>query len=391
MAATSTATGRWARVLRRVLARRPHHLVRAGRVLGGSAMVLGGAFAGTAHAVDLPEDRADVMYHLYDGGGTRADGPALLIRKKVADRLSLSGSYFIDSVSNASIDVVTTASPYKEKRTEYNLGADYVYRDAMVSVSGSTSDEPDYKANNVNLDVSQEVFGGMTTIALGYSRGSDKVGSRYQGLFDKALHWRYRFGVTQILTPRWLMSANVEAVSDDGYLGNPYRVAQVFGSTVLERYPRTRSSRSVKLRAVGDIGQGEQRAALRVEYRYFWDTWDIKAHTLEVGYTRYFGALWLGEAFVRYNTQKQALFYADNAQSETLYISRNKQLSDFNDVGVGTKVTYSAGKVADKYDVKLNAQYQFMRFRYKNFTDIRNGSLYSFDANVLELFVSATF
>ena len=28
-------------------------------------------------------------------------------------------------VSNASIDVVTTASPYKETRNEYGLGADY--------------------------------------------------------------------------------------------------------------------------------------------------------------------------------------------------------------------------------------------------------------------------
>jgi len=379
----------WMRRLRRALARRPHHLMRAGRALG---VVVGGvAAAGAAYAVDLPEDRADAMYHFYDGGGTRADGPALLIRKKIADRLSISGSYFIDSVSNASIDVVTTASPYKEKRTEYSLGADYVYRDAQVSISGTTSDEPDYKANSFSVDVSQEVFGGMTTISLGASRGSDQVGSRYEGMFDTAQHWRYRFGVTQILTPRWLMSANLEAISDNGYLGNPYRVAQVFGTLVQERYPRTRSSRALKLRAVGDIGQGEQRAALRAEYRYFWDNWEIKAHTLELGYTRYFGALWLGEAFVRYNTQKQALFYSDNAQSETRYVSRNKQLSDFNDVSIGAKATYSAGKIADRFDVKWNAQYQFMRFRYKNFTDIRTNSLYSFDANVLELFVSATF
>jgi hypothetical protein len=235
------------------------------------------------------------------------------------------------------------------------------------------------------------VFGGMTTISLGASRGADQVGSRYDGMFDTAQHWRYRLGVTQILTPRWLASANLEAVSDNGYLGNPYRVAQVFGTLVQERYPRTRSSRALKLRAVGDIGQGEQRAALRAEYRYFWDNWEIKAHTLELGYTRYFGAQWLGEGFVRYNTQKQALFYADNAQSETRYVSRNKQLSNFNDVSIGAKATYAAGKIADKYDIKWNAQYQFMRFRYKNFTDIRTHSLYSFDANVLELFVSATF
>ena len=48
--------------------------------------------------------------------------------------------------------------------------------------------------------------------------------------------------MTQILTPRWLMSANFEAISDDGYLGSPYRVARVFGAAVPERNPRTRSA-----------------------------------------------------------------------------------------------------------------------------------------------------
>ena len=31
------------------------------------------------------------------------------------------------------------------------------------------------------------------------------------------------------------MSANFEALSDDGYLGSPYRVARVFGAAVPER------------------------------------------------------------------------------------------------------------------------------------------------------------
>jgi hypothetical protein len=392
--------GAWQRLLRRLTLlwrTRPHRLIRRGsvhatRVAGG---VLGGLMAGgAAHAVDLPEDRADAMIHVYDGGGVRATGPALLVRKKLNDSISLNGTYYVDMVSNASIDVVTTASPYKETRNEYSLGADYVYQDALITLGTTRSREPDYISNTTNLDVSEEVFGGLTTVSLGFSRGSDQVGKKDVGFFDIATHWKYRVGLTQILTPRWLMSANAEAISDSGFLGSPYRAARVFGATVAERNPRTRSSRAIKISSLYDIsdvvGAGA-RHSVRAEYRYFWDNWEIKAHTLELGYTRYFGAQWLGEGFVRYNTQKQALFYADNAQSETRYVSRNKQLSNFNDVSIGAKATYAAGKIADKYDIKWNAQYQFMRFRYKNFTDIRTHSLYSFDANVLELFVSATF
>ena len=77
------------------------------------------------------------MFHVYDGGGVTATGPALLVRKSLADTVSLSALYYVDAVSNASIDVVTTASPFKETRTAYDLGVDYVVRDAQMSLSAT--------------------------------------------------------------------------------------------------------------------------------------------------------------------------------------------------------------------------------------------------------------
>jgi hypothetical protein len=352
--------------------------------------LLSGVLAvGGARAVDLPENRAEAMFHVYDGGGVRATGPALLVRKSLADRVSLSASYYVDSVSNASIDVVTNASPFKEKRTAYDLGADYVVRDTTLSLGVSKSNEPDYDVSGFSMDVTQETFGGMTTVAMGFSRAVDRVGKKGAPEFnDYAKHWQYRFGLTQILTPRWLASANFEAVSDDGYLGSPYRSARVFGAAVPERNPRTRTSRAVKFRAIGDIGE---RTAVRGEYRYFWDTWGVKAHTVEAGYSRYFGDPWLADAFIRFNTQKAALFYSDNAQSETLYVSRNRQLGTFNSVGLGGKLSYVYRQVPGQYEIKLNGAYELIRFKYSNFTDLRTGQQYSFDANVLQLTVSATF
>jgi len=134
---------RWRAVLLALAARRRLRLpyAAAAHMLGLLAGVLA---AGATRAVELPEDRADLMYHYYDGAGTKASGPAVLVRKSLADRVSLSGGYYLDMVSNASIDVVTTASPYKENRSEETLGLDYVYRDASITLSGSNSSEPDY-------------------------------------------------------------------------------------------------------------------------------------------------------------------------------------------------------------------------------------------------------
>jgi len=372
VAATKAAIGLWRRLL---------------ALFGG---LLGGLLGATgARAVDLPENKAEALIHSYNGGGVNAYGPAFLVRKSIFDKVSLTGTYYVDAVSNASIDVVTTASPYKETRHEFGLSADYVYRDAQITFGLMTSHEPDYIANTGSLDVTQEVFGGMTTIAFGFTRAADTVEKHNEPEFhDHASHWQYRLGLTQILTSRWLMSANFEALADDGYLASPYRVARVFGAAVPERTPRTRSGRAAKLRLVGDLGN---RDAMHVEYRYFTDTWDIKAHTAEIGYSRYFGENWLADSFFRYYSQTGALFYSDNATSETLYVSRNRQLSTFNNMGLGARLSYNLRKVPGRYDLKLNGSYEYTKFKFKDFTDLRDGSLYSYGSSVLQVYLSATY
>jgi len=363
---------------------------RGVRWLRRLAALFGGVLAATgARSADLPQDAAEALYHSYNGGGVSANGPALLVRKRLADKVALSATYYVDSVSNASIDVVTSASPFKEKRTEWDLGADYVYRDAHIALSASSSQEPDYSAKRVGIDITQEVFGGMSAVSMGFTHGSDVVGKHGSPEFaDTATHWQYRLGLTQILSPRWIMSANMEALADDGYLGNPYRVARVFGATVAERNPRTRSSRALMLRAVGDLGS---RDALHLDYRYFWDTWAIKAHTAEAGYSRYFGEAWLADSFLRYYKQDHALFYSDNASSETLYVSRNRQLSSFNGLSLGAKLAYTWRKVPGQYEIKLNGAYEYQRYKFSDFTDLRTGDLYNYNANVVQLYLTATF
>jgi hypothetical protein len=361
----------------------------AARLIGAFGGALGGVIAaGPAQAAELPEDRGDLMYHRYDGGGVEAHGPALLVRKNLFKKVSLSALYYADIVSNASIDVVTTASPYDETRREYGLGVDYAVRDALITFAASRSNEPDYKAESFSLDIAQEFFSGMSTASLGYTYGSDDVGKVNEGFFDQAKHWRYRLGLTQILTPSWLASANFEIVSDDGFLGSPYRTALVFGAAVPERVPRTRTSRAGKLRVIGEVAPNWSVSG---GYRYFWDTWDIKAHTFDVGVSRRFGELWLADAYVRSYRQTGALFYSNNATTETVYISRNRQLSSYDSLALGVKATYTWMRVPGKYEIRLHGAVERTQTDFDDFTDVRTGSLYSYSATVLQLLVSASF
>ena len=348
---------------------------------------------GTAtHAATLPEDKAEALFHSYDGGGVKATGPALLVRKSLFDRVSLSAQYYVDAVSNASVDVVTTASPYKETRTAYDFGIDTVVHDSTLSLTVSRSTEPDYTADAFGFDVAHEVFGGMSTVSLGFTRGRDQVGQKgVVGWIDQASHWQYRAGLTQILSPRWLMSANVEIISDDGYLGSPYRAARVFGAAVPERNPRTRTSRAVKLRSITDTHALLARSSLRAEYRSYWDTWGIKAHTVEIGGAKYLGQSFLVDVSLRSYSQGKAIFYSDNAQAETLYVSRNRQLSSFTSTSLSAKLSYSWPGLPAGRDLKLTGAYELKQFRFSDFTDPRTNAPYAHNANVLQLYVSATF
>ena len=139
--------------------------------------------------------------------------------------------------------------------------------------------------------------------------------------------------------------------------------------------------------------EGRPRLARRVqrELPLHTDTWEIKGHTLELGYSRYFQEAWLADAYVRYYTQSNALFYSDNATSETTYVSRNRQLSTFNNVALGGKVSWLYKKVPGKYEIKLNGAYEFVHFNFKDFTDIRTGNKYAYSASILQLFVTGTF
>jgi hypothetical protein len=347
----------------------------------------------TVTAVVLPEDRADLLYHYYDGGGVTVNGPAVLMRKSAGDNVSISGRYYVDAISSASIDVVTTASPYKDKREEFGVGVDYLHGNSLMQASVTSSKENDYLADTLNLNVSHDLFGGLTTLNLGFSQGQDIV-QRVDTSFEEDINrYSYRLGATQVLSRSLLLGVGYEGIAEEGYLSNPYRSARVLGASLPEQYPGTRDSQAVSVRAVKGF-PSDQRPVLssvRAEYRYFRDNWGIHSNTLAFALQRYFENRVLGEARYRYYQQSAASFYSDNFTSEMTYMARDKELSTFHSHSFGAKISWNF--VDQNYlffdRMSLNASYDYVFFDYQDFTDVRTGELYSFGANILQLYISA--
>ena len=365
----------------------------------------------------LPEDRFDFLWHSYQGGGITIQGPSVLVRKKVGDNLSLTANYYEDMISSASIDVKLSASPYHEKRQQWSGGADYIHGKSTYSLGVITSKEPDYKANTSYFSVSQDMFGDLTTLTLGYRRGWDQIFRDIKTpdgviendptFHERADHRGYSLSLSQILTRNAILGFNYELLTDQGYLANPYRKirylspGQGVGFTLADQvYPDTRTSNSASLQLKYYL---PYRAALTGEYRFFRDTWGIVAHTAELGYTHPVRKHFIFDATLRYYRQNAADFYSDlfpRADYQN-FMARDRELAAFHSytIGVGGSWQFAVPGLPWLAKNSFNLRADHMMIHYLDFRDALlagsygagNEPLYNLNANIFQAFISVWF
>ena len=355
----------------------------------------------------LPDDRADLMYHYYDGGGVTIDGPSVLVRKKFAEKYAVNASYYVDMVSSASIDVITTASPYKEERTQYGVGFEYLRGKVTYTASFSNSSENDYNADTASLAISQDMFGDLTTVSLYFTRGWDDVTRRGDASFaDKVDRRIYGVDVSQIATRNLILGLSFETITEEGFLNNPYRQVRFVDpdsalgySYEAERYPRTRTGNALAIRGRWYL---PYRAAIEGDYRFYTDTWDILGHTAEVSYTQPIFDEWTFDVHARFYTQNSAEFYSDLYPREDFqnFLARDKELASMTSttLGFGLAYEFKPGRIEFLNKAALNLRYDRIHFAYDDFRDLRVTGvppgaepLYNFDANVIRFFFSGWF
>jgi hypothetical protein len=362
---------------------------------------LGMAIVAPTHSSVLPEDRADLLYHRYEGGGVTIDGPSILVRKSVGKSVSLAANYYVDMVSSASIDVITTASPYTEERTQYSLSGDYLRGNTTISAGFTSSDESDFDATTYSLAVSQDMFGQLTTLTLSYAYGDTVMRSDDPGFMRDNTRQQYGVGLTQILTRNLITALNFEVITDEGFLNNPYRSVRYSDPDSLlgysfepELYPRTRTTTAVGLRAKYYL---PYRAALEAQYRFFTDTWDIEAHTASLTYVHPWNDFTFTAKY-RFHDQTGAHFFRDlfPRSEATNFRGRDKELSPLTShtfkLGVAYEFLSDGWNFIDRGTVNLSVDH--LMIDYEEFRDISAGAavgeepFYSLDANVIQLFVS---
>ena len=390
----------------------------AQRIVGRMAVIFTALLLVRATCADvLPDDRADIFYSKYSGGGMDITGESVLVRKKFTENFAVQANYFIDKVSGASIDVLSQASQIKDERKQKSGTVEYVHDKTTYTASFINSVERDYKSDTGSFSLKQDMFGDLTTLSLAFANTNNTVGENNGTAFAPVVSWlghaasrSYDVDLSQILTKNFIAGVNLNVITDQGYLANPYRSVRFLDpnnpakgySLASQVYPDTRTSTAVQVEGKYFL---PYRAAVTLSYRYFRDTWAIVGNTYEIDYTHPISNIWILEGRFRYYKQNHANFYSDLFQyaNEFRFEGRDQDLAAQDNYTIGAKATYAflpnGWKMFKRATVTLDVSR--VTFHYLDFTNIKYFGLpqyqpgdeppYQFNATVYQLYMSMFF
>lgn len=265
-----------------------------------------GLAAGTAHA-EAPPERTEVQFKMLDYRETQPGADRVAVRASslavntpVGDWASVAISQTIDAISGASPAYHTQRlTPLKDFRRAWTAAGTVYTPRTTFTLSAADSRESDYFSKAVSAQGTWATESKNTTLTAGYGLSSDTVRPSYGG-FEDYKHVRDALvGITQVLTPRDIVQANLSHAWSQGYLTDPYKL--------LDERPRTRHATRLLLRWNHHLGDSDQ--VLRTSWRTSTDSWGVKAHTASVEWVVPVGQGWVVTPSLRAHTQTAANFY----------------------------------------------------------------------------------
>jgi hypothetical protein len=219
---------------------------------------------------------------------------------------SADGSYLVDVVSAASVDIVSTASSrWTEVRHAGTLGANYKPGSVGVGASGAVSTEPDYLSLAGGTRLSLDLADRMALATLGYSFLHDTAGRKGTPFsvysLELARH-TLSAGLELVVDRSTLLSFNGDALLESGDQSKPYRFLPMFSP---QTAPTIQPGASLALvnnaRLPGRMAEHDpdrryrfalsarlarrfRESTLVLSQRLYADDWGLKATTTDLRY-----------------------------------------------------------------------------------------------------------
>jgi hypothetical protein len=247
----------------------------------------------------------------------------------------------VDAITSASASSgAENAVSFTENRYEGGLSYTHELGNLRLGAAGKYSTESDYKSFYGGLRAEMDLAQKNATLGAGVgvvhdtvSAGSDQGGlatpmlacSPTESAVDCNLDTYVAFAsASQILSKNLIVGVTYDISRLDGYQSNPYRTAITDTGEVAERHPTERTRQAV----AGSVRYfiPHSQTTLIGAYRYYWDNWDLHAHTPEARIIQQVGFAADATLRYRFHAQDAAFFYED--RYATGDISMQRYVSD---------------------------------------------------------------
>ncbi len=265
------------------------------------------------------QQKVQVQYPGYDGSEpsklkrVKATSPSIYLLAPIGTRWSLEASGVQDEVSGATprfYSDVTGASIMEDERKAGDIKLTRHFDRAGISLGAMHSTENDYESTAFSLDTRFSTADNNTTFSLGFGAARDKINPVNEIVKDETKDTNEVIvGVTQALNANDLMQVNVTYSDGKGYYNDPYKLRDV-------RPDRRKQAAGLVRWNHHFSGMG---STLRSSYRYYRDSFGIRAHTAELGWVQPMGDLFSMTPSLRYHDQTSARFYYDPVPDASIY------------------------------------------------------------------------
>ncbi len=281
------------------------------------------------------------------------DAPSLAVTAPIGSNWAVEGSLLAEEVSGATpryysdISGATVSPGMKDRRTAGDLKLTRYFERQSVGVSAAGSSENDYRSSALAVDTRFWTEDHNTTLNLGLGGADDRIRKIDDG--SGAVNWNSRrsfdliAGLTRVLTRNDIAQLNLTYKGGNGYYDDPYKS--------FDKRPARRKEAAALLRwnhHVAALG-----STLRSGYRYYRDSWGIRAHTAEAAWVQPVTSLLKLTPSLRYFSQSAARFYYDPVADineypapigNPKYSSPDQRLSAFGAVALGLKAELQLGR-----------------------------------------------
>jgi hypothetical protein len=331
----------------------------------GAVLAAALALPGVAAAESAPTDGLVAFkylwYHDQQPGLSRitVNSPSVYALVPVGSSWSVEGTVVVDAISGATPryhTAISGASEMSDTRAATEMKLTRYFRRAAIGFGLAYSGEHDYKSSAGTLELRLASEDNNTTLALGTGFTTDQIDSNGGTATGETKQTNdFLVGLTQVLSPVDIAKINVTHARGRGYFSDPYKEVDV--------RPRRRNQTAVLTQWNHSFASD---STLRSSYRYYRDSFGVRAHTAGFEFAQGVGNGWTLTPAFRYYTQSAAEFYFDPdydpvlgapfprgyATNPPVYSSADQRLSAFGAITVGMRVDKRIGawNVDFRYD-----------------------------------------